>query len=87
MTLAEILAYWDSTAWMDAAAPRGDRDHRDELLQALCLAAIDRDRNLIELVIAAGLARGRGGAIATACERHRTQAERARQLEEDDADA
>lgn len=72
--IEEIMTYWDSTESQDSAAPDGDREHRDQLVAALCLAAVGRDRELLEQVVREGVTRGRGAEMRVAIDMHRIEA-------------
>lgn len=80
MDAAEILAYYDSTEWQDATDGDRDPEHRRQLVETLCEVAIGRDRDLLELVIRAGIERGRGAELLEVIADHRDQALGAEQL-------
>lgn len=66
---AEILAYYDAIATYDRS-PESEAEHFDDLLRALVLAAIDRDRDLLAYVVRAGIERGRGDVMRAVCGQH-----------------
>lgn len=53
----------------------GEQHRRDrDLIIGLCQVALQQYRDLVEYVVLAGIQRGRGSALVTACEDHRGEA-------------